>query len=526
MSNQLAERPRAEARQVHELVRAANRGQLRVPSFQRGLRWDGTDVASLFDSIYRGYPIGSLLLWAGAPIPDGPTMLGSYEILNPTRDEVRWIVDGQQRVTSLALALTERGGLDPRFVVWFDSDNRVFRHSHRPESGWIPVHMLLDAASLGEFLLNWQEGTPDRRRAILEAGARVREFEIPAYVVKSEDDAPLREVFRRLNRQGKQLTEPEVFDALTTPDGRLESLSNVVDGLGWGKPSAEVLLRITLVDAGKTPTKSLGELTKPSSAGPIAPPIRVTAGLRDGLIRTIFFLRDDSDIQNIELLPYQFPLVVLPAFFNRHPRPSSRTLRLLRRWVWRSFFVDRPNNPTHIRRFAAAVAADVSEEEVVGRLLGLVPSKAPAEWVVASGVRALSSSAVVRVGMLGLASLGPMELGTGKLVNIGTMLQSGMSLVAQGSSGPWAETLANRLMMPHMARKDEKLLTRLLINDVTFAASHAVDSEAASALREGDLNVFFAARAAAIGRATNAQVSGHAEWGADDRPSLRSVRYA
>jgi len=37
------------------------RGHVRVPSFQRGLRWEASDVQDLFDSIYRGYPIGSLL---------------------------------------------------------------------------------------------------------------------------------------------------------------------------------------------------------------------------------------------------------------------------------------------------------------------------------------------------------------------------------------------------------------------------------------------------------------------------------
>lgn len=39
------------------------KGQIRVPAFQRGFVWDPERVAFLMDSIYKGYPFGSLLLW-------------------------------------------------------------------------------------------------------------------------------------------------------------------------------------------------------------------------------------------------------------------------------------------------------------------------------------------------------------------------------------------------------------------------------------------------------------------------------
>ena len=40
---------------------------MRVPHFQRSFRWDARDVGLLFDSILRGYPVGSVLLW-NAPL--------------------------------------------------------------------------------------------------------------------------------------------------------------------------------------------------------------------------------------------------------------------------------------------------------------------------------------------------------------------------------------------------------------------------------------------------------------------------
>ena len=46
-----------------DIVTKVLAGGVRVPSFQRGLRWQWEDVRRLFDSIVKGYPIGSFLLW-------------------------------------------------------------------------------------------------------------------------------------------------------------------------------------------------------------------------------------------------------------------------------------------------------------------------------------------------------------------------------------------------------------------------------------------------------------------------------
>ena len=38
-------------------------GEIRIPSFQRGFVWEPEKVAFFIDSLFKGYPIGSLLLW-------------------------------------------------------------------------------------------------------------------------------------------------------------------------------------------------------------------------------------------------------------------------------------------------------------------------------------------------------------------------------------------------------------------------------------------------------------------------------
>ena len=60
---QLEAESEATSLSVEDLLKHVRRGKLRVPRFQRGLKWKPDDAARLVESIYEGYPIGTLLLW-------------------------------------------------------------------------------------------------------------------------------------------------------------------------------------------------------------------------------------------------------------------------------------------------------------------------------------------------------------------------------------------------------------------------------------------------------------------------------
>ena len=71
-------------------------GAMALPQFQRGYVWSRDQVRALMGSLYRKYPVGSLLVWVtkteNAEVRgDGQLQPGTIELL----------LDGQQRVTSL-----------------------------------------------------------------------------------------------------------------------------------------------------------------------------------------------------------------------------------------------------------------------------------------------------------------------------------------------------------------------------------------------------------------------------------------
>nr|MDQ3577443.1 DUF262 domain-containing protein [Actinomycetota bacterium] len=119
MSPGLDTKPNAVTFDLEELVELAWAGQIRIPHFQRPFRWGLEDIRRLFDSILKGYPVGSVLLWVRSA-PEQKVKLGNLHIDARKADRALWVVDGQQRITSLANALHPEASTDPKFALGFD----------------------------------------------------------------------------------------------------------------------------------------------------------------------------------------------------------------------------------------------------------------------------------------------------------------------------------------------------------------------------------------------------------------------
>lgn len=79
------------------LVKYIELGEIGLPDIQRPFVWNNAKARDLFDSMYRGYPVGYLLLWRNGLVADERT-IGTDAKQMPPR---LVIVDGQQRLTSL-----------------------------------------------------------------------------------------------------------------------------------------------------------------------------------------------------------------------------------------------------------------------------------------------------------------------------------------------------------------------------------------------------------------------------------------
>jgi hypothetical protein len=515
----LLERPAAEARSISDLVSAAHRGAIRMPAFQRGYRWNERDVRELFDSVWRGFPIGSLLLWE-RPAPPGAERFGSLQVDAPATDKALWVVDGQQRLTALAATLVEHPHPDPAFELYFDLQDGAFvrRGSRRvTPPHWLPLSVVLDTNRLLDRLVDLREAglEPDAVDRAREVARVVSEYKIPLAIVRSDDERVLREIFHRVNNAGRRMTAAEVFRALHAAlgagdPGDLRSLIDEIGALGFGAPREDTVLRCVLAVRGGDVYRSF-EHEFAAGEDP-ADTFRLTSL---SLSRVFSFLREDASIPHIRALPYVGVLPILTRFFALHPEPHPRSRNLLRRWLWRGS-IAWGRDVGILRRVVQEV--DEDEYESVARLLTSIGSQGP-PGIDLNAVQLNKAATKTNIALL--SSLHPQHLRDGEQVDVGALLDDDGSQALLEVVPRANPQLAGRLL--HPALDDEFASSLLLGASQGVLDSHAIPAAAVEALRNDDPAAFVEQRATELKRRMSERREQLAEPLADDHPPLSTL---
>lgn len=358
MGSGLDDRPSATMFTVERLVAMARSGEIRIPHFQRDFRWQRQDVVRLFDSIVRGYPVGSLLLWR-RPAPKQLIKLGSLDLEAPAVEVARWVVDGQQRIKSLASALIPEASLDPRFSLAYNLKDEEF--VPRPtidEPTIVPLPIIFNLTQI----LQWFQKYPEALEYVEQANEitqTLRQFQIPAYEVTQNDVKVLQDIFDRMNNYGKRLSRAEIFSALFADDESVtdrltfDKISEHLDeDLGFGSVDNDTILISMLARRGPDVRREIrNEFIEERPGSRNSQPGRAIIDFphenRDtayhlgetAMRRAIAFLQEEAGVPHISFLPYRHLLVVLTRFFAHYPNPDPRSIRLLRRWFWRAAVV-------------------------------------------------------------------------------------------------------------------------------------------------------------------------------------------
>lgn len=139
---------------VDTLIKLMKMGTLGLPHIQRRFVWSNTKVRDLFDSMYRGYPVGNLLLWKNGFTDDHRTIGENAK----QKSAQLLIIDGQQRLTSLyavmeGIPVLRRNFKIEKIEIAFSPLQRKFAvpdAAIRRDKSYIPNISILweDAASL------------------------------------------------------------------------------------------------------------------------------------------------------------------------------------------------------------------------------------------------------------------------------------------------------------------------------------------------------------------------------------------
>jgi uncharacterized protein with ParB-like and HNH nuclease domain len=120
---------------VESLVHMVHNKTIELPEIQRPYVWSRSQVRDLLDSLYRGYPIGTVLIWQTDDLPHSRSLEVAHR--GGRLEAPKFLLDGQQRLTSLTRVF-KAGEPDIRFN-WETEEFRVSNAAIRHDPRWIPV---------------------------------------------------------------------------------------------------------------------------------------------------------------------------------------------------------------------------------------------------------------------------------------------------------------------------------------------------------------------------------------------------
>ncbi|NUR02689.1 MAG: DUF262 domain-containing protein [Streptomyces sp.] len=552
----LETQPSATTYELGDLVSQAWNGKVHVPHFQRDFRWTTADVLRLFDSIVKGYPIGNLLLWVRRT-PARTFTLGQLRIVAPESAEAFWVVDGQQRVTSLANALHPEGHLHEPFSVYYDLAEKRFISQPKVRE---PQHIALPVLFDLKKLLGWFRTEGEVVAELFDEADRVatalRQYKVPAYLVRQDDLDVLTDIFDRMNNYGKRLNRAEIFSALYAgpEEGAAErlNLSRIADRVatrtGFGVIDTDTVLASILARRGPDPSRDIRNEFTPAGRR-TAPEFEnedqytaYTEG-EEALVRAIGFLQSQAGVPHIAFLVYRALLVVMTRFFAHFPEPEANTLRLLRRLYWRVAVSGPAVFKGSFTQVSRVLCARIRKGDEHGSIQGLVDAMSEAPRSLPTIERFRTNEAAAKIILSSWWSSRPRSLSTGLPFDnqdLSTLLadQKTAATVAhvifpRGLTAQQVLYAANRLLLPGVEEPVSEATTILAhrpahLDEGTWDAvleSHAMNRAASRALAEGDREGFLAIRQEVIREQLSDFLDRMAEWDFEDTPSLDSLDF-
>ena len=91
---------------VETLLSNIKSGSIAISEMQRPFVWDSSKVRDLVDSLYKGFPVGYIIVWQNPDVKlkDGTKSSGK-----------KVLIDGQQRITAMAAAIGGQEVLDDHY---------------------------------------------------------------------------------------------------------------------------------------------------------------------------------------------------------------------------------------------------------------------------------------------------------------------------------------------------------------------------------------------------------------------------
>lgn len=200
---------------IQTILTWVDSGEIAIPEIQRPFVWDSVKVRDFIDSLFRGYPVGYLIVWKSPNIrlKDGSKSEGK-----------KILIDGQQRVTALNAALKGKKIIDKdykqkKISIAFNPKDKKFEvldAAIQKDKTWIPdISVIFQPQfSLLDFIEDFSQKNPNEKKDdVFKAVEQLKNIVFNNIGLieldSSLDIDTVTEIFIRINSQGVQLNQAD-----------------------------------------------------------------------------------------------------------------------------------------------------------------------------------------------------------------------------------------------------------------------------------------------------------------------------
>ena len=348
--------PEPQTKTFSNLIDEIEKGQIKIPQFQRDFVWTIQKSASLIDSIIKGYPIGTFIMWRTKERLRSVKNIGGITLPETVDGEyIDFVLDGQQRLTSLFAALKgifilREGNREEDFREMYinlsaNEDEQIVSTEieDSEDRNYIKVTDLLYG---GLTLL--ASYPPEHLKRLEEYKKRIESYSFSSIQIKEAPIDIATEIFTRINVGGKPLSLFEImvaktydyeqnFDLAEKYDDLIDRLSNV----NYETVSdATVLQTLAMIMVKECKRKTILTLEKQAF-------IDIWDGVIDAIEKAIDYFRTYYRIPVSKLLPYNALIVPFAYFFYQHKdKPTGNKQKYLEDYFWRCSLSGRYSSAT------------------------------------------------------------------------------------------------------------------------------------------------------------------------------------
>lgn len=315
------------SKSIGSLIAEVDSGEILLPEIQRGYVWKPAQIAYLLDSLYRGYPTGSMLLWK----PSEDVVVRSLSIAasgKPAAHSPLYLLDGQQRLTSLHRVIKGHPEAEVVFLPGEKPRFQVQSAATKKDPRWIRVKDIFGGASLLALSAGAAAAGGFNQDVVYDLLHRVRQINDRLFYVEIVENLPyseVAEVFVRVNSRGRPLKTVDLTLAMLSTEWpgvvtKVDEAAALWKSQGW--PGIDATFLVRSLAAVVTESGLLTQL--PRTAHDNASVMdNAWLDVLFGIDFVVKLLRENLGIATSTLITSMNALVPLVALLSRYREPGQ-----------------------------------------------------------------------------------------------------------------------------------------------------------------------------------------------------------